>query len=425
MAVSRTEVAADLSAHDSNPQSRLRVLYIVSLFPCWSETFIVREIEQLLVRGVDVRIFSLKPSQEALVQSDARALQQYVTYPASFSRNLRGVLRALWQYPTATLGMLIRILTARGLALASRLKSVVVWWRVVGAADRLQSWDPELIHAHWATYPSTGAMILSRMLETPFSFTSHAHDIFLEQHLLRDKLLAARFAVTISEYNRRLLRDLLPPPAQEKVHVIHCGIKPDELTYQEDQRDPELLLAVGRLDEIKGFPILVEACARLRDRGARFHCEIIGEGPLRQTLQRAIDANGLGSIVRLLGAMPHEEVRARLYRAGVFVLPSVMTAHGNMDGIPVALMEAMACGTPVVSTTVSGIPELVDDGVSGYLVPPEDAETLADRLAKLLEEPAKGIAFARNAREQVEHSFSVVTETDKLQQLFTATLGDN
>jgi colanic acid/amylovoran biosynthesis glycosyltransferase len=142
-------------------------------------------------------------------------------------------------------------------------------------------------------------------------------------------------------------------------------------------------------------------------------------------LQRAIDTNGLGTVVRLLGVLPHEEVRARLYRAGVFVLPSVMTTQGNMDGIPVALMEAMACGTPVVSTTVSGIPELIDDGVNGYLVPPEDAEALADRLAKLLEDPGKRIAFARNAREQVEHSFSVVTETDKLQQLFTATLGEH
>ncbi len=408
-----------------NQQVQMRVLYIVSLFPCWSETFIVREIEQLVARGVDVRIFSLKPSQETLVQSDARTLEQYVDYPAGFSQNLRGVMRVLWRRPKAGFGMLVRILTDSGLTFSSRLKSIVVWWRVLGVADRFHMWHPHLIHAHWATYPSTAAMILASILEVPFSFTSHAHDIFLEQHLLTDKLATACFAVTISEYNRRLLRELLPPSAQEKLHVIHCGIKPGELTYQEVDRDPELLLAVGRLDEIKGFPVLVQACARLRDRGVHFRCEIVGEGPLRQTLQRAIDAYGLGKLVQLCGALPYEEVRTHLYHAGVFVQPSVVTARGNMDGIPVALMEAMACGTTVVSTTVSGIPELIEDGVNGYLVPPEDAEALAARLAELLEDPAKRIAFARNARERVEHGFSVMTETEKLQKLFTATLDDH
>jgi colanic acid/amylovoran biosynthesis glycosyltransferase len=424
MAVSQRVVEAELGARQSEPRPRFRVLYIVSLFPCWSETFIVREIEELLARGVDVRIFSLKASQEKLVQSDARALEKYTSYPAGFIQNLFGALRAIWRDPIANFRMLAQIATDGGMTLPSRLKSLVVWWRVVGAVRWLEAWQPDLIHAHWATYPSTGAMMLSRILKIPFSFTAHAHDIFLEKHLLKEKLSAARFAVTISEYNRRLLLGL-QPAAREKLHVIHCGIKPDELTYQEEGRDPSLLLAVGRLDEIKGFPTLVEACARLRERGLRFRCEIIGEGPLRQQLQNAIDTNGLGSEVRLCGAMPHEEVRARLYRAAVFVLPSVVTMHGNMDGIPVALMEAMACGTAVVSTTVSGIPELIEDGVNGYLAPPRDARALAERLASLLEDPGKRNAFARVARERVEQQFSVVAETGKLQQLFIASLDGN
>ena len=404
-------------------QPKLRVLYIVSLFPCWSETFIVREIEKLLEKGVEVRIFSLKPPQEKLVQSDARVLERYADYPVSFLSNLIGVVHALSVRPKASLGTLFDIITDKGIGISSRLKSIVVWWRVMGVADRYRDWQPSMIHAHWATYPSTGAMLLSGLLDIPFSFTSHAHDIFLEKHLLDKKLKTSQFAVTISEYNRRILEQSLPAEQRKKIHVIHCGINPEELPYKENDRDPTLLLAVGRLDEIKGFPILVQACAWLHDQGKQFRCEIIGEGPLRQSLQQAINDKGLQDVVKLCGAMPYEKVRARLYEASVFVLPSVITAHGNMDGIPVALMEAMACGAPVVSTTVSGIPELVEDGENGYLVPPEDARALGERLSSLLDKPEKRIAFARKARQRVEKNFSVATEAEKLQKLFGSVSG--
>lgn len=403
----------------------MRALYIVSLYPCWSETFIVRELRELIARGVEVRILSLKPPHEALVQSDALLLKAQVIYPGTFGQNAANVVRSVWRAPWKSLRCLVWILGGFGMNLGGLLKSVVVWWRTLGALDQIEAWQPQLIHAHWATYPSTSALMLSEVLCVPYSFTAHAHDIFLEQHLLRKKLTTAAFAVTISEFNRRFLGERIGADVQDKLHVVHCGIDIENTPYRESGRDPEQILAVGRLDEIKGFSVLVDACRQLRDRGVRFRCDIIGEGPLRPELERQIQSHGLEAQVRLRGVQPQEEVRKQLYTAGIFVLPSVITRHGNMDGIPVALMEAMACGAPVVSTTVSGIPELVKTAFSGYLVPPNESHALADKIADLLGDQSVRTLFSRNARRVVEERFSVSIESAKLLRLFQTTAGVN
>jgi glycosyltransferase involved in cell wall biosynthesis len=403
----------------------MRVLYIVSLYPCWSETFIVRELRELMARGVEVRILSLKLPHEALLQSDARLLKAHVIYPGTFGQSAANVVRSIWRTPWKSLRCLGWILGGFGVNLGGLLKSAVVWWRSLGVLDRIEAWRPHLIHAHWATYPSTSALLLSEVLRVPYSFTAHAHDIFLEQHLLGRKLRTVAFAVTISEFNRGFLGERIGADVRDKLRVVHCGIDIENTSYRESGRDPELILAVGRLDEIKGFPVLVDACRQLRDRGVRFRCDIFGEGPLRPVLERLIESHGLETQVRLRGAQPQEEVRKQLYAAGIFVLPSVITRRGNMDGIPVALMEAMACGAPVVSTTVSGIPELVKNALSGYLVPPNDPHALADKIADLLGDQAVRASFARNARRVVEEQFSVSIESGKLLRLFQTAVGAN
>ncbi len=403
----------------------MRVLYIVSLFPCWSETFIVREIHELISRGVEVRILSLKTARENLIQSDAQSLHSEVIYPAAFWANLRNVHRILWRKPWKSLRSLAWIISGLSRKPGSVLKSIVVWWRSLGTLERIMAWRPQMIHAHWATYPSTSAMMLSDILNVPYSFTAHAHDIFLEQHLLKRKLNTADFVITISEFNRRFLMERIDTGIRDKLHVVHCGIDLKAAPYKENGRDTSLLLAVGRLDEIKGFATLVDACGILLKAGVNFRCEIIGEGPLRKSLRQLIDKKGLAAHVRLQGAQPQEEVRKHLYATSVFVLPSTVTRRGNMDGIPVALMEAMACGAPVVSTTVSGIPELVEDGVSGFLVEPNKPDVLAERITLLLSDPDRRAAFARNARNKIEKNFSVSVESEKLLQLFQASVTEN
>ncbi len=393
----------------------MRVVYFVSLFPCWSETFIVREITALMALGADVHIVSLKPASEALVQSDAQTLLGQVLYPPGRASSARLAATEVLRHPLhslADLGQLIHGFMGKPKALA---KSVVAWWRTLAMLGTVRRLRPDHLHAHWATYPSTAAMFAARRLGLPFSFTAHAHDIFLEDHLLAAKLKCAAFSVTISQYNREFLAAAVGPAFVRNMRVIHCGVSPSNYAFAPGERQRGLILAVGRLDPIKGFAYLVDACGLMAARGIDFTCRIVGEGPLRSALTQKIAHLGLQHKVELLGARQHEDVRQLLNTAAVFVLPSVITPQGDRDGIPVALMEAMACGTPVVSTRVSGIPELVTDGTCGLLAAPGDAIDLAHCIERQLgASPLEASSRVQQARQAVEVDFNVTTEAGKL-----------
>jgi colanic acid/amylovoran biosynthesis glycosyltransferase len=398
-------------------QRPMRVVYFVSLFPCWSETFIMREVHELIGFGIDVRIVSLKHPSETLVQSDALALMDRVIYPVRWWVAFPRVLWQLLLHPMRESRDLLD-LSRQLIASPSELaKSVATWWRTLGLLPTLKSLAPDHLHAHWATFPSTAAMLASARLEVPFSFTAHAHDIFLHDQLLTEKMRRAAFGITISEFNRQYLSDRVSPIAKQCMQIVHCGVSPAAFTYQPAGRRAGFILAVGRLDEIKGFIHLIDACALLVERGVAFECHIIGEGPLRATLQRQIDSSGLAAHVRLLGALSQEEVRRNLLQASVFVLPSVVTARGDRDGIPVALMEAMAVGLPVVSTRVSGIPELVVDGVTGLLAEPGDSSGLANVVTLTLTEPEAVAVRVGHARRKIEQDFDVAKEARKLYEM--------
>ncbi len=393
----------------------MRVVYFVSLFPCWSETFIVREITALMALGVDVRIVSLKLPSETLVQSDAKALLGQVLYPPRAARAARLAAIEVLLHPLhslADLGQLMFGFIGKPKALA---KSVVAWWRTLAMLGAVRRLRPDHLHAHWATYPSTAAMFAARRLRRPFSFTAHAHDIFLEDHLLAAKLKCAAFSVTISQYNREFLDATVGSALVQNTRIIHCGVSPSHYDFAPGERQRGFILAVGRLDPIKGFTHLVDACGLMAARGIDFICQIVGEGPLRAELAQRIADLRLQDKVQLLGARPHEDVRRLLNTAAVFVLPSVITPQGDRDGIPVALMEAMACGTPVVSTRVSGIPELVVDGNCGLLAAPGNAIDLAHCIERQLSAPAlESFSRVQQARRAVEVEFNVATETSKL-----------
>lgn len=400
----------------------VRLVYIVSLFPCWSETFIVREIDQLLKLGAKVSIVSLKPHSESLVHADAAALLPLVTYPVSGAGE---ALRGLFLQPLPSLRELGRIVAGLWRAPLALGKTLVVWWRTLGLLPTVRGMQPQHIHAHWATYPSTAAMIIARRLALPFSFTAHAHDIFVNDHLLRDKLYAARFAVTISQFNRRFLAERFGADAVASLQVIHCGVTSSDFERGAVGEGPCLLLAVGRLDPIKGFRHLIDACAALRRRDVKFHCVVIGEGPLRSELQRQITRLGVGDSVELMGAQNQHEVRSALQRAAVFVAPATVAESGDRDGIPVALMEAMAAGVPVVSTAVSGIPELIEHECSGLLANAADADDLACCIQRILADSRLATSLAANARRKVEDEFSLSNQVQRLYQHFAASIADS
>jgi colanic acid/amylovoran biosynthesis glycosyltransferase len=395
-----------------------RLLYVVSLFPCWSETFIVREIAALIAAGADVRILSLKAPSEELVHPEAERLLSRVRHPLPPGPAARRRAAALFGHPRALSSLALalgRSLAGHPIELAKSLEAVA---RAVEQLDWVRAFDPEVIHAHWASYPSTAAMLLGRLLGKPFGFTCHAHDIFVHDHLLREKLEAAAVPVTISRYNVAWLAEQVTARARDRLTVIHCGVDLPSLSFRGDGREEDLIVTVGRLDPIKGFGVLIDALAELKRQGRRLRCQVIGEGPLRGELQAHIDRHGLSALVELVGARPQAEVRAALSAATIFALPSVIAPSGDRDGIPVSLMEAMAAGAPVVSTRVSGIPELIEDEREGLLVSPGDARALAEALARLLDDGALRRRLAVGARAKVEREFDAAREANKLLELF-------
>lgn len=408
----------------TSPPSPRRVLYIVSAFPAWSETFIVREVRTLIDDGVDVRILSLKHRSDGLVQTDAAAMLDRVRWPQPAMRAVRRVLGEVIRQPGRVLGAAAHIVAGTWREPLAMLKSLVAYARGLEHVHWLRSFDPELIHAHWATYPSTVAWALGRVMDRPFGFTSHAHDIFLHQQLLRTKLEDAALAITISRHNVEWFDRHVAPDANGKLQVVHCGVDLDTLEWKPSGRSDDLIVATGRLHPIKGFDTLIRALALLQQRGSAFRCRIIGDGPLHDELHALVRSLGLEQRVELAGAQPQEIVRASLDEAAVFALPSQVADDGGRDGIPVALMEAMASGCPVVSCLTSGIPELIEHGEGGLLVRERDPAALADALQRLLADRALRERFSRAARERVEQQFDARTEARKLHRLMMKAAAD-
>ncbi len=397
---------------------RPRIAYLVSLFPCWSETFIAEEIHELVNEGFDITIISLRPPSEPYVHELSRDLVSRTLYADSYAGILIAQFYLLWERPGIYFGYLWQVVKGSGGKPSELLKLLATFFLAVYFSRVVQKNKVDRIHAHWATYPATAAWIIKALTGIPYSFTTHAHDLFLTDRLLLKKCEQASFVVTISHYNRQWLKQLGVNVA--KVKVIHCGVDTDKFTPVDGPgRKKGSILCVGRLVPIKGFEVLLEACRLLVQQKLDFSCEIVGDGPLLQTLQQQIDRNRIGHCVHLCGFLPQEQVKQKLAQSTLFVLPSRRTASGDQDGIPVALMEAMAMGVPVVSTSVSGIPELVQDGVSGILVPPDNPERLAEAIVGVLLDDEKCARFAQHARTTVLSEFDVARNARRLGQMLT------
>lgn len=392
----------------------LRLLYVVSLFPCLSETFIVREVDALIDRGADVRILSLKQPSDSVVQPQAAALLDRAHHPANRWRTLAAASRMLMTRPRLTLWFTATMLRHQWRQPITLVKGMVAVARALGRIDEIRAFDPHLLHAPWATYPATVAWFLSKFLDRPFSFTSRAHDIFVEDHMMTEKLSNAALAVTITEYNVRYMERWMPAQRAVPVHVIHSALDIGKLSFIRAGRQPNKLISVGRLVPMKGFDILLQSLSELHARGVEFACTIIGEGKERERLEGLRAALGLETKVEFAGAMRNEEVIRQMRDATLMVLPCVRTPDGHSDGIPNVLMESMAIGLPVISTNISGIPELVSHGVNGCLVPAGDSGALADAIQSLLADQQRCDLFAAAGRRKVEQDFNVRIEAGRL-----------
>lgn len=386
-----------------------RIAYLMSRFPKLTETFILYEIVELERRGARVELFPLLREREPVAHPEAAAYVERAHYSSPLAP---AVLAAQWHWlrrqPLRYLSAWLRAIASNLSAPAFLLRALAVVPLAAWFARRMEQLGVQHIHAHWASHPTLAAYVASQLTGLPFSFTAHAHDIYVARPMLAEKLRAASFAVTISEYNRRLLSELYGGLAA-KLAVIRCGADLTLFRPRPPREPSEVLelLCVASLQEYKGHRYLIEACARLRDAGQPFRCLLVGEGEERPRLEAQIAALGLTDAVRLLGRQSREQVSELMAQADVLVLPSVTTASGKREGIPVALMEGLACELPVVATAISGVPELVRDGETGLLVAERDVDGLAAALLRLARDPALGRRLGAAGRERVLRMFDL------------------
>jgi glycosyltransferase involved in cell wall biosynthesis len=302
------------------------------------------------------------------------------------------------------------------------LRALVVFPKAVLAAESMRREGVGHVHAHYATHPALAAWVIHRLTGIPYSITVHAHDIFVRQAMLRRKVEDAAFVVAISEFNRSFLMRLLGSGVADKIAVIHCGVDPAKYRPRAAAAAGERLelLTIASLQPYKGLAHLVRACAELHARGVRYRCRIVGEGGERPRLEKLIRALGLTGQVELLGGLPQEIVQRLLPEADCYVQPSVVTPAGKMEGIPVAIMEALACEVPVVATAISGVPELVEDGVTGRLVPPAQSAALAAALIEVDRDRATCRGRARLGRARVVGEFNLQRNVARLAELLGA-----
>lgn len=274
-------------------------------------------------------------------------------------------------------------------------------------AERARSQGWTHVHASFATYPAWVAWATGQLADLPFSFTGHAYDVQDPRPWLARLVGEARFVRAISEETALRLRRVAGADAAVRVRVGHLGVDVERFRPGPPavRRDPPEILSVAQLGPTKGLEVLLDAAARLASDGARFRVTILGEGPMRSALEARIHALGVADRVRLAGAASRDAVRRALARASVFALPCTVVGGRRHDGLPVALLEAMAAGLPVVSTPVGGIPEAVIDGACGRLVPPGDAAALAAALSALLRDPATRARLGAAARKRVVERF--------------------
>lgn len=400
-----------------------RIAYIVSRFPHLPETFILREMIHLEKLGWEVELYPLILQRQEVIHEEARPwLQRAHAVPWMSPALLRANLARLLRHPRQYVSLLGRVIRENLTSPKFLARALLLFPRALWMADEFKKEGIDHIHAHYATHPALVAWLIHQVSGIPYSVTVHAHDIFVEKPMLATKLHDSEFISSISEFNRQYLVNLLGAWVQDKTEIVRMGIDP---TYYRngggDRRNGSHVLeiiSVGSLQPYKGHIYLVKACSLLKQRGIPFHCRIIGGGDLHDLLEQTIAQEQLQGLVELLGPRTQAEVSSLLRTANCYVQPSVITSTGKMEGIPVALMEAMVSRIPVLATSISGVPELVRPGETGWLVPPEDVTALAEALAEIHANPAEADRRAALGREWVMEEFEISSNVRKLASLF-------
>jgi colanic acid/amylovoran biosynthesis glycosyltransferase len=376
--------------------------YLFERFPSFGQTFCYREVAELHRQGITPPIFSVRnPKDEPPQDWDTRIVER-VHYLPEEKGLLDDVGRASKKRRLSP--AIIAALDEWG-----RRTDFLRLYQAAYVGLRLQDLGIDHVHAHFAGMAARSAFWIAKFFPITFSFTAHANDIFAPRkfEIGLDKLVEkARAIITETDYSEKFLRERFPECA-DRIHRVYNGLNLAEFGRANFSSDPPLIVAIGRLIVKKGFANLIRACALLVERGRLFQCEIFGEGPLENQLLGQIEESGLKELVQLPGPKPQHQLRERLAAANVFVLPSVPEAEGGMDNLPTVIMEAMATGLPVVSTRIGGIPEMVIDNETGFLVRPDDPVLLADAIEKVINDRSLGQKLGQAGHGRAQTLFSI------------------
>jgi len=401
------------------------IAYLSQEIPSLSATFVYGEILELKAHNINIIPISIKyPNlSESELEPVVKNLltETSFIYQRTWIKLIQDNFILFFKNPSrylTTLGMMLKDVINLGVFNAIALKLIYQFLHSSPVAKILLDQGCEHLHIHLAHVPTQVGMYAAAIAQIPFSFTAHANDLFERCYLIDQKTERAKFVVTISDYNYNFLKTKVKDI--NKIKVIHCGI--DLNTYQFVEKtsfsETVIIKSLGRLVEKKGMDTLILAAQELRKRKINFIIELGGTGELKNDLRELVNQYSLESHIIFAGAISHHQVSAWLQKADLFVLACKQDRHGDQDGIPVVLMEAMAMGIPVVSTTISGIPELIQDGVSGFLATPNDPMALTDKICQALNPKNDTLKITQLARATIVKSFNIKSTTTQLRSLF-------
>lgn len=393
-----------------------RIAYLAGSYPAVSHTFILREVAALREQSLEILTCSVRPPGPEQIRGPVEEAEAEKTFNVVEAAKkpvilIRAQVQALKQ-PGLYLQTLSKAWSLRGPGLRGTVYQLFYFLEATVLAQHLKAQGVTHLHNHFAQASCTVALLAARLASIPFSFTLHGPADFTDPRLWRldVKIHDATFVACISHYCRSQAMLASPVGDWAKLHIIHCGVEPAR--YDAPPASGQGLLFVGRLAAAKGVPVLIEAMPEILSAFPDVHLTLIGDGPDRARLQDQVHRLGLSGAIHFVGYQNQDEVAEALAQSAVFVLPSFA------EGVPVVLMEAMAAHRPVVATHITGIPELVEDGVSGRIVAPGDAVAFAKAVCDILAAPDQAATMGEAGRRKVESEFDVACEAVKLAALF-------
>lgn len=383
--------------------------------------WVAAELSVMDRRGIPFVLHALRQPHQNLFDSEWAAEMDRATrrvYPLPPAGFAASALLAPALYGRRFFGALANALFGERESLRARLAALAHLFVACHWARTNKGEAVDHIHIQWIHSAGTVGMYGAWLLGVPYSFTGHAVDLFRDRVALKDKIRRAEFIVCISNFHREFYKQY--GASDDKLHIVYCGINPDDFAFRRMPREGRpRIISVGRLVEKKGFHLLIDACRVLADRRLDFECVIAGDGPLEGELREQVARLNLSDRVNVTGkAILQEELPDFMAAADVFAQPCVWSKDNDVDGTPRTLMEAMACGTPSVSTRLAGIPDIIEHDESGLLVEPGDVPGLADAIQRIIEDPALADRLARGGREQIVRKFRVDDCVEPLVALF-------